>query len=47
MMLPLHIQVGDAEGVGLDEVAAGFDQVAHQGREGFLGRVGVADLDLQ
>ena len=47
MMLPLYIQVGDTEGVGLDEVAARLDEVAHQGREGFLGRVGVADLDLQ
>jgi hypothetical protein len=31
----------------LDEVAAWLDEVAHQGREGLLGRIGVADLDLQ
>jgi hypothetical protein len=43
----LDVQIGDTEGVGLDEVAAGLDEVAHQGREGLLGRVGVADLDLQ
>jgi hypothetical protein len=43
----LHVEIGDAEGVGLDEVAARLDEVAHQGREGLLGRIGVADLDLQ
>ena len=26
---PLHVQIRDVEGVGLDEVAAGFDEVAH------------------
>src|SRR5438067_6275257 len=43
----LHIQVSDAEGVGLDEFAAGFDEVAHQGREGLLGVVLMVDPDLQ
>jgi hypothetical protein len=43
----LHVEVGDIEGVGLDEIAAGLDEVAHQGREGLLGRVGVVDLDLE
>ena len=28
-----HVEIGDAEGVGLNEVAAGFDEVALQGRE--------------
>jgi hypothetical protein len=44
---PLHVQIRDAEGVGLDELAAGFDEVAHQGREGFFGQVLVADAHLQ
>src|SRR6516225_4262288 len=43
----LHVEIGDAEGVGLDEVPPGLDEIAHQGREGLLGRIGMADLDLQ
>ena len=35
------------ERVGLDEFAARLDEVAHQGREGFLGEVGVADPHLE
>jgi hypothetical protein len=42
----LHVEIGDAESVCLDEVTARLDEVAHQGREGLLGRVGVADFDL-
>src|SRR5712672_1869973 len=42
-----HVKVGNGERVCLDEVAARLDEVAHQGGEGLLGRVGVADLDLQ
>ena len=45
--LQLYVEIGDGKCVGLDEVAARLDEVAHQGREGFLGRVGVVDLDLQ
>src|SRR5690242_4160731 len=44
---PSDIQVGDIERVLLDEVAAGLDEIAHQGREGFLGEVGMADADLK
>src|SRR5438270_4102362 len=42
-----HVEVGDGEGVGLDEFAARLDEIAHQGREGFLGEVFVADPHLQ
>src|SRR5215471_256798 len=43
----LDVEIGDAEGVGLDKVAAGLDEITHKGREGLLGRIGVADLDLE
>src|SRR5947207_15076745 len=36
------VEIGDAEGVGLDEFAARLDEVAHQGREGFLGVILIA-----
>src|SRR5438445_7575614 len=42
-----HVEIGDVQRVCLDEVAARLDEIAHQGGEGLLGRVGVADLDLQ
>src|SRR6202022_4933551 len=42
-----HVEVGDGERVCLDKVAARLDEIAHQGRESLLGRVGVADLDLK
>src|SRR5438876_5276137 len=45
--LESNVEIGDAEGVGLDEVAARLDEVAHQGREGFLGGILMADPDLQ
>ncbi len=43
----LYVEVCDLECVRLNEVAAGFDDVAHEGREDFLGLVGVGDFDLQ
>ena len=42
----LNVQIGDVEGVFLDEVAAGFDHVAHQAGEDFVGYVGLGDFDL-
>ena len=39
------VQVGDAEGVLLDELAAGFDDVAHQAGEDLVGDVRLRDLD--
>jgi len=40
----LHIQVPHAQGVGFDEVAAGFHFFAHQGGEDAVGGDGVFDL---
>src|SRR5258707_10669732 len=42
-----HGEIGDGERVGLDKFAARLDEIAHQGREGFLGEVFVADPHLQ
>ena len=44
---PSNIQIGDLQGVFLDEVAAGFDDVAHQGGKHGVGVVAMGDLDLQ
>ena len=41
----LDVQVGDAERVVLDELAAGFDDVAHQAGENLVGDVGLGDFD--
>src|SRR6476469_2035497 len=43
----LDVQVGDAERVVLDELAAGLDDVAHQARENLVGDVGLGDFDPQ
>ena len=43
----LNVQIGDVEGVGVDEVAAGFDEVAHQFGEQQIGFVDGLDLDLE
>jgi len=43
----LHIKIGDAERVFLDEFAAGLDDIAHQLDENILGVVAFLDLDLQ
>ena len=41
----LDVQIGDAEGVVLDELAAGFDDVAHQAGENLVGDVGLRDFN--
>src|SRR5581483_3373764 len=41
------VEVGDVEGVVLDEFAARLDDVAHQGGEDLFRLVGVGDLNLQ
>ncbi len=42
----LDVEVDDVEGVGLDEVASWFDDVAHEDVEEFVGADGVVDDDL-
>ena len=41
----LDVQIGDAERVFLDELAARLHDVAHQAREDFVGNVGLIDYD--
>lgn len=43
----LDVQVAHAQRVVLDEIAAGLDQVAHQGGEDLVGFVDLVDLDLE
>ncbi len=43
---PLDVEVGDGQGVVLDELAARFDLVAHQAGEQRVGVSRVVDLDL-
>ena len=43
----LHVQVFDVERVFLDEFAAGFDGVAHEDTEHFIGGSGVVHCDFQ
>src|SRR5690554_7342116 len=42
-----NIEIGYCQGVLLDELAAGFHVVAHQGVEDLVGGGGVVDGDLQ
>ena len=42
----LDVQIGDGQGVALDEIAPGFDMVAHQRAEDLVGRDGVLDSYL-
>ena len=44
--IPLRIDPTHVLGVALDEEAAGFDLIAHQHREGLVGRGGVLDVHL-
>jgi len=39
--LRLHVQVADVQRVFFDELAAGFDVVAHEDSEDFIGACGV------
>jgi hypothetical protein len=41
------VEVADVEGVELDELAPGFDQIAHQRREQAVGLEGVLDPHLE
>src|SRR4051794_26700581 len=41
----LHVEVGDAQRIVLDELAARLDHVAHQAREYLVGHIGLSDLD--
>ena len=41
------VEVGDAERIVLDELAARLDDVAHQPREDLVGDVGLRDFDPQ
>src|SRR3954462_3510279 len=43
----LDVEIGDAEGVVLDELAARFDDVTRQARENLVGDVGLGDLDAE
>ena len=38
-----NVEVGDAERILLDELAAGFDDFAHQAGEDFVGDVGLGE----
>ncbi|MFP5298139.1 MAG: aminomethyl-transferring glycine dehydrogenase subunit GcvPB, partial [Actinomycetota bacterium] len=40
-----HVQIAHIERIVLDEVAARFDEIAHEGGEDFVGLVGLVDLD--
>jgi len=41
------VQIGDVEGVFLDEFAAGFDVVSHEDTENFVSRSGIVHADLK
>src|SRR4051794_8219101 len=43
----LDVEIGDAEGIVLDELAARFDDVAHEAGEDLVGDVRLCDLDPQ
>src|SRR5215218_5133079 len=43
----LDVEIGDAQSIVLDELAAGLDDVAHQAREDLVGDVRLGDLDPQ
>src|SRR5271156_5601907 len=45
--MPLRVGIGYSRRIGLDKLTTPFNEIGHQGREGFLGKVGDADLDLQ
>lgn len=42
-----HIEIGDIEGVILDEFTPALDDIAHQLGEHFIRRIGMIDADLQ
>src|SRR3954467_2008 len=41
----LDVEIGDAEGIVLDELAARLDDIAHQAGENLVGDVGLSDFD--
>src|SRR6185369_13123875 len=43
----LNVEVRDAEGIILNELAARFDDVAHQAREDLVGDIGLRDFDAE
>lgn len=45
--LPSHIQIGDAQGIVLNELAAGLDDVPHQASENFVRHIGLFNFDAQ
>lgn len=47
MTSALHVEVRDLQGVADDEVAPGFDHVAHQRGEDLCRVLGIADFHLQ
>src|SRR4029079_8413656 len=43
----LDVEVGDVQGIVLDELAPGLDDVAHQADENLVGDVGLRNLDAE
>src|SRR5689334_13087211 len=43
----LDVEVGNAQRIVLDELAAGLDDVAHEASEDLVGNVGLCDFDPQ
>src|SRR5437764_12703803 len=43
----LDVEIGDAQRIVLDELAAGLDDVAHEAREDLVGDVRLRDLDAE